>query len=200
MGGSQSKFSPEPNDAWHKMELSGKHPRYLQTVMQAIVDLKEPNGSTDKLTEYIQTKINAKNFVPKPKNLTGHVKRALAHAVNHSLVKLHSGKYSLALTKKDFKIFKNFRVDEDPLTDCGRCSAKRKRRPKRSRSRSRSRGRSRRTGRRKVMTGYKRQTSCPVESAPKRSRIVESEDERDVSSSDSPDHNIERQEFDSYIN
>ncbi|KAG5893287.1 hypothetical protein JTB14_014300 [Gonioctena quinquepunctata] len=113
MGGSESKFTSEPNDEWRKMKLSEKHPRYLQTVMQAIVDLNEPGGSTQSnLTEYTQKKINVKNFVPKPKTLTVHVKRVLA--VNHGLVKLRSGKLYLALTKKDFMIFKNSELTRIP--------------------------------------------------------------------------------------
>ncbi|KAJ8936382.1 hypothetical protein NQ318_010789 [Aromia moschata] len=71
IGGSQGKFRPQPRDTWLKMKLSGKQPRLLPDVMQAIVDLKETKGSTqNKILEHIQNVINAKKITPRPRNIT----------------------------------------------------------------------------------------------------------------------------------
>ncbi|CAH1183549.1 unnamed protein product [Phaedon cochleariae] len=141
MGGSQSKFKPEAQDAWLRVKISGKQPKYLQTVMQAIADLKDYNGSSEsRVIEYIREIIDNKNPGSKPRNVTAQIKKALKHAVTKGLVRQRAGKFQLALNKKDFAIFKSFKV-EDPLTDCGRC----KKQKKRGKGRSRGRGKGRRS-------------------------------------------------------
>ncbi|XP_074030969.1 uncharacterized protein [Leptinotarsa decemlineata] len=197
MGGSQSKFTPEPQDVWYKMKLSGKHPKFLQTVMQAIADLKEANGSTQsRIIEYIQSQIDQKNIIPKPRNVTMQVKRALNHAVKHGLVKIRAGKFTLALNKKDFLIFKTFRSDEDPLSDCGRCSRRKKRRRKSRRGKSKGRKRT-------APAGQRRYRPCPLEEPPmgyQRSRSRPYDDVPSTSSYDNFRRNLRNDPSNSYIN
>lgn len=115
MGESQSKFRPSPPNLQYKNGTSGKQPRLIQSVMQAIVDLKESGGSThSRIVEYLQGVINCKNITPRPRGLAVQVKKALKHGINNGLVKQRNTKFSMALNARDFAIFKGFRA-YDPI-------------------------------------------------------------------------------------
>lgn len=115
MGESESKFRPEPQDVWYKMRRTGKQPRLLQSVMQAICDLREIGGSTQcKISEYLDGVINCLNIRPRPRGLALQVRNALNHGIENGLIKQKGGKFSLALNAKDFAIFKSFR-SYDPI-------------------------------------------------------------------------------------
>lgn len=126
MGESESKFRPDPQDVWYKVRATGKQPRLLQSVMQAIVDLREYGGSTHcRIFDYLQGVINCMDIRPRPRGLSQQVKKALFHGIENGLLKQKSGKFSLALNPKDFAIFKSFRAF-DPIF--GETRIKKKRR------------------------------------------------------------------------
>lgn len=115
MGESESKFRPGPQDVWYRMRKIGNQPRLLQSVMQAICDLREIGGSTNcKIVEYLDGVINCRNIKPRPRGLALQVKKALNYGLEHGLIKQRGGKFTLALNAKDFAIFKSFR-SYDPI-------------------------------------------------------------------------------------
>lgn len=115
MGESESKFRPEPYDIWYKIRSKGKQPRLIQSVMQAIVHLRETDGSNlCRIVEYLQAVVNRRNLDPRPRGLAVQVKKALTHGIENGLIKNRGGKFSLALNARDFAIFKSFR-SYDPI-------------------------------------------------------------------------------------
>ncbi|XP_028127961.1 peptidyl-prolyl cis-trans isomerase G-like [Diabrotica virgifera virgifera] len=115
MGSSQSKFKPGPHDCWHKMKVTGSQPKYLQCALQAIKDLHESTGSSQgRIIDYIQGVINAKQIRPRPRNVAMQIKRALKYAAQNGMVNHRGGRYVLALSDKDFAIFKGLRP-KDPI-------------------------------------------------------------------------------------
>lgn len=76
-----------------------KEPRLLAQVLQAVADLKEVRGSTArKIVDQVQTAINLSKVRPKPRNVTGQVRRALKHGVRTGVLRQKSGKFRLATT------------------------------------------------------------------------------------------------------
>ncbi|CAG9826330.1 unnamed protein product [Diabrotica balteata] len=115
MGSSQSKFKPGPHDCWHKMKVIGGQPKFLQCALQAIVDLHESTGSSQgRIIDYIQGVINAKQIRPRPRNIAMQIKRALKYATQNGMVNHRGGRYVMALSDKDFAIFKGLRP-KDPI-------------------------------------------------------------------------------------
>ncbi|XP_057665286.1 uncharacterized protein LOC130899386 [Diorhabda carinulata] len=136
MGSSQSKFKPDPNDVWYRVKVSSNQPKYLECVLQAIVNLKEPHGSSQgRIIDYIQGVINAKQIRPRPRNVAMQVKSALKYAVINGLVKQQGGKFIMALTEKEYAIFKGFRTEntikENVSTSRSKSKSTRSRRRKR---------------------------------------------------------------------
>lgn len=115
MGESESKFRPEPQDVWHKMRSKTNQPRFLQSTMQAIVDLRLTGNSTYcNIVDYLQGIIHSRKITPRPRALAIQVKKALQHGLDNGLIKYRSGKFLLSLSAKDFDIFKSFR-SYDPI-------------------------------------------------------------------------------------
>ncbi|KAJ8916874.1 hypothetical protein NQ315_005881 [Exocentrus adspersus] len=122
------------------MRFSGKQPRLLPDVMQAIVDLKEGQGSTqNKILEHVQAIINTKKNSPKPRNVTMQIRRALKHGVQNGLIKQRAGKFSLGIHPKDFALYKSFQQAGNSINSC--CSKCRRHKGRRRRRRRRSRRR-----------------------------------------------------------
>nr|CAH7738875.1 unnamed protein product [Callosobruchus chinensis] len=95
------------------MNIHEKAPRFLPGVMQAIADLRDSQGSTQKkIIDYIQTAVTMTNLSPMPRNIPVQVKRALQHGVSRGLIKQRSGKYRLALDQKDFTIYKSLKKSD----------------------------------------------------------------------------------------
>lgn len=104
------------------MKFSGKQPRFLSDVMQAIVDLKEGHGSTqNKILEHIQSIINTKRIIPRPRNVTMQIRRALKHGVQNGLLKQRGGKFLLGIHPRDFALFKSFQQMGSLNTCCNKC-------------------------------------------------------------------------------
>ncbi|CAG9860299.1 unnamed protein product [Phyllotreta striolata] len=109
MGGSQSKFSPEPRDAWYRM-MAQKEPKFLEKVLQAIVELKDTNGSSQgRIIDYIRNSLSEVILSQRPRNLVMQVKRAMHYAVIHGMVRQRGGKFFLALNQKDYDTFTGLR-------------------------------------------------------------------------------------------
>lgn len=124
------------------MKFSGKQPRLLPDVMQAIVDLKEGHGSTqNKILEHIQGIINTKKITPRPRNVTMQIRRALKHGVQNGLLKQRGGKFVLGIHPRDFALFKSFQQMGSLSSCCNKCK-----RGKRGKRRGRKRRRKRAMG------------------------------------------------------
>ncbi|XP_076267453.1 uncharacterized protein LOC143200733 [Rhynchophorus ferrugineus] len=121
------------------MKRIGKEPKLLPNVMEAIANLKERRGSTQKqIIEHLTHILKKSNNGIR--NVTMQVRRALEHGLHSGLIKQKSGKYSLGLDKRDYAIFRRFRQVNEPI-ECGR-------RSRRGRGRRGRRGRRRRSRRR----------------------------------------------------
>ncbi|XP_050305957.1 serine/arginine-rich splicing factor 11-like [Anthonomus grandis grandis] len=115
------------------MKKTGKEPRLLQSVMEAIAMLKEKQGSSQKqIIEHV-TNLLKKNK-DGARNVTMQVRRALDHGLHTGLIRHRSGKYVLGLDKRDYAIFRRFRQIAPSPTAC-----RRRRRGKRGRRRRRRR-------------------------------------------------------------
>ncbi|XP_018576412.1 uncharacterized protein LOC108914959 [Anoplophora glabripennis] len=124
------------------MKLSGRQPRLLPDVMQAIVDLKEGHGSTqNKILEHIQGVINTKKITPRPRNVTMQIRRALKHGVQNGLLKQRGGKFVLGIHPRDFALYKSFQQMGSLNSCCNKC-----RRGKKGKKRGRRRRRKRHMG------------------------------------------------------
>lgn len=109
MGKNESKFRSGPEHVWYITNTTGKQPKLIQSVMEAIVHLKEAGGSTQSsIVEYLQGVINYKNISPRPRALAMQVKKALKYGIINDLILYKSGKFLLALKAKDFAILKTF--------------------------------------------------------------------------------------------
>ncbi|XP_017769818.1 PREDICTED: uncharacterized protein LOC108557695 [Nicrophorus vespilloides] len=77
-------------------------PRLLTHVLQAVADLREPQGSTvRKILDQVQTAINISNIRPKPRNVVMQVRRAIKHGIDNGVLKQRAGKIQLTLGSMD---------------------------------------------------------------------------------------------------
>ncbi|KAJ8946793.1 hypothetical protein NQ314_008776 [Rhamnusium bicolor] len=107
IGGSQGKFCPKTTESNSSMKRSGHQPRLLTAVMEAIANLKDGKGSTQKrIIDQVQCLLNSKNV--SLRNVTVHIRKALKHGVESGLIKQKGGKFKLGLDTKDYAIFKSF--------------------------------------------------------------------------------------------
>lgn len=124
------------------MAKSGNQPRLLTAVMEAIANLKEGRGSTQKrIIDQVQCLLTANKM--SLRNPTIHIKKALRHGVHTGLIKQKGGKFKLGLDSKDYAIFKEFqklrKKKELPLREHRRGRRRRKKSRKRRRRRRRRR-------------------------------------------------------------
>ncbi|XP_018576411.1 splicing regulatory glutamine/lysine-rich protein 1-like [Anoplophora glabripennis] len=121
------------------MAKTGNQPRLLTAVMEAIANLKEGRGSTQKrIIDQVQCLLSANKMTFR--NPVVHIKKALRHGVHTGLIKQKGGKFRLGLDSKDYAIFKNFqklKKREHPVREHKRGKRRRKR-SKRRRKRRRS--------------------------------------------------------------
>lgn len=83
-------------------------PKLLPDVLQAIVDIGDRNGSTEKkVKDQIQALINASHTKPRPKNLEGMVQYALRYALKKGVIDRIGTKYKLAVGPKNCIQWKN---------------------------------------------------------------------------------------------
>ncbi|XP_060536478.1 ADP-ribosylation factor-like protein 6-interacting protein 4 [Cylas formicarius] len=124
-----------------------KEPRLLCNIIEAIVNLKERNGSTEKqITDHLGEIL--KKDPNQRRNLAVQIKRAIDHGVKTGLVKRNRGKYSVGLNVSVIKSLRNM-----PLVEpCSSVKRGRRRRRRRRSGRRRSRRSKRRRGRRHALT------------------------------------------------
>lgn len=137
IGGSQGKYGSAPE----VMAKTGNQPRLLTAVMEAIANLKEGSGSTQKrIIDQVQCLLSANKMTFR--NPVVHIKKALRHGVQTGLIKQKAGKFRLGLDSKDYAIFKNFqklrKKKELPLREHRRRRKRSRRRRRRRRRRSAS--------------------------------------------------------------
>ncbi|KAJ8916838.1 hypothetical protein NQ315_005845 [Exocentrus adspersus] len=125
------------------MKGGGNDRRLLTAVMEAIAELKEGHGSTQKrIIERVQDLLTTNNL--SFKNPAAHIRKALMQGVQTGLIKHKGGKFKLGLDSKDYAIFKSFQKrktrKELPVKELRR--RRRRRRGRRRRRRRRSMDRS----------------------------------------------------------
>ncbi|XP_066259494.1 uncharacterized protein [Euwallacea similis] len=124
------------------MKRTRNEPRLLPNVIEAIANMKERAGSTQKqitghISQWLANTDTSSNVAMK-------VRKALEYGLQSGLIKQTRGKYSLGLNKRDYATCRGL---TDPCSDCTPCRG-RGRRGKRSGRRRRSRSRRRRSKRR----------------------------------------------------
>ncbi|VEN57606.1 unnamed protein product [Callosobruchus maculatus] len=117
------------------------HPRYLNEIMEVIVNMKEVKGSTSRrILDRVHNLLVLKRKKGKVDPL--QIKKALAKGVEYGVLRKKDGKYRLGLDAKDYIIYRNWTEKHDRQTRRV-YGAKRHRSGRRMRSRSLSSGRQR---------------------------------------------------------